>query len=64
VGDPVALLLGLEDLPREVALVGPPAHHLVEQAGGVEGVLPGLDEEVEEDAVARQERETNHGGSS
>src|SRR6187397_2585584 len=30
VSDPVALLLGLEDLPRQVAAVGPPAHHLVE----------------------------------
>jgi hypothetical protein len=35
-------------------------HHLVEQAGGVKGVLPGLDEEVEEGPIARKEREARH----
>ena len=54
VGDPVALLLGLQDLAAEALVVGPAVHHLVEQAGRVQGVLPGLDEEVEEGPVAGQ----------
>ena len=57
VGDPVALLLGLEDLAAEPVVVGPGAHHLVEQPRRLQGVLPGLDEEVEEGAIARQEGE-------
>ena len=51
VGDPVALLLGEQDLAREPALVGPVLEHLLEQARGAQGVLPRLVEEVEEDAV-------------
>src|SRR3954470_16320300 len=53
VGDPVTLLLCQEDLPREVFALGPGVHHLVEQLGGANRVLPGLDEEVEEGPVAR-----------
>ena len=60
VGDPVALLLGLEDLAREAPVVGPGVHHLVEQARGVQRVLARLDEEVEEGAVAGQEGEARH----
>src|SRR3954452_18318431 len=59
VGDPVPLLLGVEDLAREAAVVGPGAHHLVEQPCGLQRVLPGLDEEVEEGSVAGQEREAH-----
>ena len=45
--------------PRPL-VVGPAAHHLVEQPRGVQRVLPGLDEEVEEGAIARQEGEARH----
>src|SRR6476619_6263395 len=61
VGDPVTLLLGLEDVPRQAALVGPLAHHLVEQAGGAQRVLALFDEEVEEGAVAGEQGEPGHG---
>src|SRR5829696_8156689 len=54
VGDFVALLLGLEDFEAEAAVVGPAAHHLVEQARRVEGVVARFAEEVEEGAVAGQ----------
>jgi hypothetical protein len=60
VGDPVALLLGLEDLPRELALVGPGAHHRVEQARRLEGVPAALDEEIEEAEVAGEQRQPSH----
>ncbi len=53
VGDPVALLLGLEDVAREPTVVGPLVEHLLEQPCGAQGVFPRLDEEVEEGAVAR-----------
>ena len=61
VGDLVALLLGEQDLAGEPRLVGPALEHLLEQPGGAQRVLAGLVEEVEEDAVARDERGQRHG---
>jgi hypothetical protein len=61
VGDPVPLLLRLQDLPRKPGVVGPGAHHFVKQLSGAHGVLAGLGEEVEESGVARQEGEASHG---
>ena len=61
VGDPVALLLGLEDLPvQALAAVGPPLEHLAQQLGRAQGVLPRLGEEVEEDSVLGREGEACH----
>jgi hypothetical protein len=55
VGDPVPLLLGLEDVPREAAVVGPPVEHVAQQFCGPQGVLTALGEEAEEDAVLGNE---------
>ena len=54
VGDPVALLLGLQHVAGEAALVGPHVHHLVEQLRRAYGVPPRLAEQVEEGAIPRK----------
>src|SRR5919204_1848823 len=64
VRDPVTLLLGEQDLAREAALVGPLLEHLLQHAGGPEGVLAGLIEEIEEDPVARNEAGKRHWAGS
>lgn len=52
VGDPVALMLGRDDIGRQVAHVRPLVHHAVEQPGRVDAVFACLDEEVEEGLIA------------
>ncbi len=59
-GDPIALVLGLKDLLPEAAVIGPGIHHPVKQARCPDGVLPGLDEELKEGAIAGQKREACH----
>ena len=61
VGDLVALLLGEQDLAGQAAIVGPALEHLLQQVRGAERVLTGLVEEVEEDAVARDQGGQRHG---
>ena len=55
VGDPVTLLLGLQHVAGKSGLVGPDPHHLVEELGSANRVLPGLAEKVEEGAIPREE---------
>jgi hypothetical protein len=55
VRDPVTLLLRLQDLARVARVIGPLAHHLVEQPRCLKRVLAGLGEEVEEDPVLRHQ---------
>ena len=45
--DAVALVLADVDVARQLALVGPLLHHLLEQARRADDVRPGLLEEVE-----------------
>ena len=51
VGDPVALLLADDDVPREIRPVGVVGEHLIQQVGAAHDVGGRLLEEVEEDAV-------------
>ena len=55
VGDPVALLLGEQDLPGQVRPLRPALQHLLEHAGGLHDVRGGLLEEVVELALLRHE---------
>ncbi len=55
VDDPVALVLAVEDLGRELLVVRIIAKQAVEQLGGLLDVLASFLEELEVDAVARSE---------
>ena len=55
VRDPVAFLLGDQDLPADVLVIGPGCHHLVEHLRRAQRVLTALTEEVEEGTVAWDE---------
>jgi hypothetical protein len=53
VRDPVTLLLRLEDVSREAAVLGPALEHVPQELRAAHSVLPRLREEIEEDAILR-----------
>ena len=60
VGDPVALVLAVEDLVREVlARPGSLVEHRVQQIGGAHHVLPGLLEQLEVDPISGRTLESS-----
>jgi hypothetical protein len=61
VGDPVALLLGLEDVGREARFVGPALEKVAQELRRPKRVLPFFGEQIEEDAVLGNEGEPGHG---
>ena len=55
--DPVSVLLGKQDCACEIGAIGPALDHVLEQLRRSERVLTRLREQVEENAVSRDEGE-------
>jgi len=53
VGDPVALLLGLEDVRSKPLVIRPLLQHVAQELRRAQRVLAAFGEQIEEDAVLR-----------